>query len=130
MSQILIDLSAEPDKASRPSGEISVLRTHDECPVNEATAPEPGFPEAETRTSCRINLLSSDADNSKDESGDHARALTAMACDVYVADKLPDSRSNMYIWPVSDDMATRVPSGLWVQNMPNLFRLLERVDLT
>lgn len=78
-SQTLIDLSAElvrivnenvrlgrsyayPDKASRPSGDISELRTHEECPDSEATAPEPGRPDDVTRTSCRIRRLSSEAE--------------------------------------------------------------------
>ena len=51
-----------PERASRPSGDISVLRTQEEWPDREATAPEPGLPEAEVRTSCRISRLSSDAD--------------------------------------------------------------------
>ena len=51
-----------PDRASRPSGDISALRTQEECPDREATAPEPGLPEAEVRTSCRIRRLSSDAE--------------------------------------------------------------------
>jgi len=61
-SHTFIVLSADPDKASRPSGDISVLRTQEECPEKDATAPEPGLPEAEVRTSCRIRRLSSDAE--------------------------------------------------------------------
>lgn len=57
-------MDTHPDTASLPSGEKSVLNTHDECPVRVATAPEPGFPDGETRTSCRISRLSSDADKS------------------------------------------------------------------
>lgn len=52
-----------PERANLPSGEICVLRTQDECPVREATAPEPGLPDGDTRTSCRIRRLSSDPDN-------------------------------------------------------------------
>ena len=52
-----------PERASLPSGEIWVLRTHEEWPVREATAPEPGFPDGDTRTSCRIRRLSSDPDS-------------------------------------------------------------------
>jgi len=61
-SHTFIVLSADPDKASRPSGDMSVLRTQEECPEKDATAPEPGLPEAEVRTSCRIRRLSSDAE--------------------------------------------------------------------
>ncbi len=64
ISHTFVVLSAEPDTARRPSGEMSVLRTQDECPVNVATAPEPAFPEGEVRTSCRISRLSSEADSS------------------------------------------------------------------
>lgn len=52
-----------PDRASLESGEMSVLRTQLECPEKEATAPEPGLPDAEeVRTSCRMSRLSSEAD--------------------------------------------------------------------
>jgi len=61
-SHTFIVLSADPEIASRPSGDISVLRTQEECPDREATAPEPGFPEVEVRTSSRIRRLSSEAD--------------------------------------------------------------------
>jgi len=61
-SQTLIVLSAEPDKASRPSGDISELKTHEECPVRDATAPELGRPDDVVRTSYRIRRLSSEAD--------------------------------------------------------------------
>lgn len=53
-----------PESARRPSGEISVLSTQEECPDNVATAPEPGFPEGEYRTSCSVRRLSSDAETS------------------------------------------------------------------
>lgn len=53
---------AYPESASLPSGATSVLRTHDECPANVATAPEPGFPEGVYRTSWSVRRLSSDAD--------------------------------------------------------------------
>lgn len=55
-------LYAYPDRASRPSGDISELRTHEECPDNVATAPELGRPDDVTRTSCRIRRLSSEAE--------------------------------------------------------------------
>ncbi|SRR6266436_74992 len=78
-SQTLIVLSAEllqivngnvrlgrshtyPDRASRPSGDISELKTHEECPDSEATAPELGRPDKVTRTSCKIRRLSSEAE--------------------------------------------------------------------
>lgn len=64
ISQTLVVLSADPETASLLSGEISVLRTQEECPLRVATAPEPGLPEEDTRTSCRIRRLSSDADSS------------------------------------------------------------------
>jgi hypothetical protein len=48
-----------PERASRPSGDISVVSTQDECPENEATAP-PGA----VRTSCNTRRLSSEALNS------------------------------------------------------------------
>jgi len=51
-----------PDTANLPSGDMSVLRTQDECPESVATAPDPGFPEDEVRTSWRIRRLSSDAE--------------------------------------------------------------------
>lgn len=53
-----------PDRASRPSGDISELKTHEECPDNEATAPEPGRLDDVARTSCRIRRLSSEAERS------------------------------------------------------------------
>ena len=53
---------AYPDRASRPSGDISELRTHDECPESEATAPELGRPDDVVRTSCKIRRLSSEAE--------------------------------------------------------------------
>ena len=36
-----------------------------------------------------------------------------MACDVYVEVRVPEARSNMKIWPLSTDKATREPSGLY-----------------
>lgn len=42
---------AYPDSANRPSADISVLSTHELCPDRVATAPEPGFPDGEYRTS-------------------------------------------------------------------------------
>ncbi len=51
-----------PETTNRPSGETSALNTHDVCPLNVATAPEPGFPEGEDLTSCTIRRLSSDAE--------------------------------------------------------------------
>ena len=53
---------AYPDRASLPSGDISELRTHEECPVREATAPELGRPDDVVRTSYRMRRLSSEAD--------------------------------------------------------------------
>ena len=57
-------LYAYPDRASCPSGDISELRTHEECPDSVATAPELGRPDGVTRTSCRIRRLSSEAERS------------------------------------------------------------------
>lgn len=71
-----------PDSAKRPSGEKDVLSTQDECPTKLATAPEPGFPLGDTRTSCRTNRLSSDAESKSCESADHATLRTVIACDV------------------------------------------------
>jgi len=45
-----------PDRASRPSGDTSTLRTQEEWPMNDAIMP-PGA----TRTSCKTRRLSSDA---------------------------------------------------------------------
>ena len=56
-----------PETARRPSGEMSALRTQDVCPVSVATAPDPGFPEAVERTSCKMSRLSSDAVSSNCE---------------------------------------------------------------
>ena len=36
-----------------------------------------------------------------------------MACDVYVEVRALEARSNMKIWPLSTDNATREPSGLY-----------------
>lgn len=47
------------------------------------------------------------------ESGDHDKERTAIACDVYVEVRALDARSNMKIWPLSTDNATREPSGLY-----------------
>lgn len=48
------------------------------------------------------------------ESGDHDKERTAMACDVYVEVRVLEARSNMKIWPLSTDNATREPSGLYM----------------
>lgn len=81
---------------------MSALRTHEVCPANVATAPEPGLPDGETRTSCSMSRLSSDADMRSCrrghgvkkslqrtvgylrtcESADHARERTAIAWEV------------------------------------------------
>jgi hypothetical protein len=37
-----------------------------------------------------------------------------MACDVYVEVRVLEARSNMKIWPLSTDNATREPSGLYM----------------
>ena len=37
-----------------------------------------------------------------------------MACDVYVEVRALEARSNMKIWPLSTDNATREPSGLYM----------------
>ena len=91
-----------------------MLRTQDEWPLRVATAPEPGLPEGETRTSCRTSRLSSDAERRSYgcvstyicccgstemlltcESADQARERTVMACDVYVVDSIFVARSKM-----------------------------------
>lgn len=41
-----------------------MLRTHEEWPLRVATAPDPGLPDADTRTSCNMSRLSSEADRS------------------------------------------------------------------
>ena len=46
------------------------------------------------------------------ESGDQANERTDIAWEVKVKDKALDSTSKTYIWPVSEDMAIRRPSGL------------------
>lgn len=48
------------------------------------------------------------------ESGDQARERTDIAWEVYVVVSEPDSKSKMNIWPVSDDIAIRLPSGLYI----------------
>lgn len=48
------------------------------------------------------------------ESGDHDNERTAMAWDVYVEVRVLEARSNMKIWPLSTDNATREPSGLYM----------------
>ena len=132
MSQSFVVLSAEPDNASLLSGEMSVLRTHEECPLRVATAPDPGLPDGDTRTSCRMRRLSSDAESSscsrkfminqmcmtfaRDkrtvESADHAKDRTAMACELYATWIELVATSKMKICPASEDIATREPSGL------------------
>ena len=133
ISQTLVVLSADPETASLPSGEMSVLRTQEECPLRVATAPEPGLPEDDTRTSCKIRRLSSDADRSSYskerrgrnhvdgagpkwkrtvESADQAKDRTAIACELYATCIEFDAMSKTKICPASDDMATRDPSGL------------------
>ena len=47
------------------------------------------------------------------ESWDHDKDRTAIACDVNVEVRALDARSNMKIWPLSTDNATREPSGLY-----------------
>lgn len=49
------------------------------------------------------------------ESGDHESERTAIACDVYVEVRVLETRSNMKIWPLSTDNATREPSGLYTK---------------
>ena len=49
-----------PESASLPSGDIEVLSTQEECPMRDATAPEPGFPEGEALTSKSVRRLSSE----------------------------------------------------------------------
>jgi hypothetical protein len=51
------------------------------------------------------------------ESGDHDSERTAIACDVYVAVRVLEARSNMKIWPLSTDNATREPSGLYTASI-------------
>jgi hypothetical protein len=51
-----------PETASLPSGDISALRTQDEWPPKDATAPEAVLLGEETRTSNKVNVLSSDDD--------------------------------------------------------------------
>jgi len=104
-SQTLIVLSAElsqlikgehehscrcayPDRASRPSGDISELRTHEECPVREATAPELGRPDDVVRTSYRIRRLSSEADRRSFSTVKHA-------CDISYWCHKPESQGTM-----------------------------------
>ena len=82
-----------PDKASLPSGENAVLKTHDVCPTSAATAPPPPFPFS--RTSKSVNLLSSEAERRREESGDQARDRTVVACAVYVWRSVEDAMSNM-----------------------------------
>lgn len=87
--------STHPESANRPSGEKLEHSTHDEWPTKLATAPDPGFPLGETRTSCRTSRLSSDADSRSCESADHASPRTVIACEVYVVESALDSRSKM-----------------------------------
>jgi len=51
------------------------------------------------------------------ESGDHDKERTAIACDVYVEVRVLEARSNMKIWPLSTDNATREPSGLYTASV-------------
>lgn len=44
-----------------------------------------------------------------------------MACELYVLRSFSAARSKMYIWPASEDMATRVPSGLWAASSPSQY---------
>ena len=92
-----------------------MLNTQDECPESAATAPEPGFPEDDVRTSCRIRRLSSEAERRSCNdtfkrvigkeivgmhtwpSRDQARERTGIECEVYVETKAFDWRSNIYI---------------------------------
>jgi hypothetical protein len=59
------------------------------------------------------------------ESGDHDRERTAMACDVYVEVRALEARSNMKIWPLSTDNATREPSGLYTAS--TVYRETKRI---
>lgn len=88
-------LSADPESASLPSGDMEVLSTQDECPTREATAPDPGLPDGDTRTSCNIRRLSSEPDSNSCESADHAKERTVTACEVYVAVNALDVRSKI-----------------------------------
>ena len=53
------------------------------------------------------------------ESGDQDKERTAIACDVYVEVRELEARSNMKIWPLSTDNATREPSGLYTASTIN-----------
>ena len=46
------------------------------------------------------------------ESADQAKDRTAMACELYATWIELVATSKMKIWPASEDMATREPSGL------------------
>jgi hypothetical protein len=60
------------------------------------------------------------------ESGDHDKERTAMACDVYVEVRVLEARSNMKIWPLSTDNATREPSGLYTAS--TIYRKTMRIQ--
>lgn len=49
--------------AALPSVAMEALKTHELWPLRDATAPDPGFPPAEVRTSWRTSRLSSDAES-------------------------------------------------------------------
>jgi hypothetical protein len=49
-----------------------------------------------------------------------------MACDVYVEVRALEARSNMKIWPLSTDNATREPSGLYMTS--TIYRKTMRIQ--